>query len=228
MVYCTSDIHGNYLSYSTLLKLIDFSDEDVLYVVGDVVDFGFENMKVLFDMMERPNVIPLLGEHDYMAYYSLKWLKSNVYDKNKLVFFDYWTEVGGTPVWQEFTKLSYRQKRAVISYLGKFSLCKSVNIGEKEFVMIHRIPNGFSPEKTAGDYKYYDFITGETDYQKTYFPDKYLVTGHTLTSEINEQMDGLDLDTIFIGNNHIALNCGNACGGVLGAICLDTFEEFYT
>ena len=61
MRYIVSDIHGCFDQYQALLKKIDFSDEDELYVLGDVVDCGPEPIKVLQDMMKRPNVIFILG-----------------------------------------------------------------------------------------------------------------------------------------------------------------------
>lgn len=38
MTYVMSDIHGEYKKYLQMLELIRFSDEDELFVLGDVVD----------------------------------------------------------------------------------------------------------------------------------------------------------------------------------------------
>ena len=38
MTYCISDIHGEYGRYLEMLEKINFSDEDKLYVLGDVID----------------------------------------------------------------------------------------------------------------------------------------------------------------------------------------------
>ena len=38
MTYCLSDIHGEILKWQDMLKLIQFSDEDTMYVLGDVID----------------------------------------------------------------------------------------------------------------------------------------------------------------------------------------------
>ena len=62
MVYVMSDIHGEYDKYRRMLEKIRFSDNDILYILGDVVDRGPEPVKILLDMMKRPNVVPLLGE----------------------------------------------------------------------------------------------------------------------------------------------------------------------
>ena len=56
MHYVISDIHGCYSQYIELLNKISFSDEDELFVLGDAVDRGPEPIRVLRDMMMRPNV----------------------------------------------------------------------------------------------------------------------------------------------------------------------------
>ena len=78
MIYCISNIHGDYIRYQTILKMINFSDSDTLYVLGDVIDHGAESMKILFDMMNRANVIPILGNHEYMALKSLPWFGKDI------------------------------------------------------------------------------------------------------------------------------------------------------
>ena len=63
MRYVIADIHGCYNEYRQLLEKIDFSQKDELYVLGDAVDRGPEPIKVLEDMMMRPNVIYMLGNN---------------------------------------------------------------------------------------------------------------------------------------------------------------------
>ena len=78
MNYVISDIHGHYDKYRKMLEVIDFKDYDVLYVLGDVLDRGPDGIKVLQDMMFRPNVIPILGNHEYMAMVTLSWMAKEV------------------------------------------------------------------------------------------------------------------------------------------------------
>ena len=54
-------------------------------------------------------------------------------------------------------------------------------------------------------------------------PDRIIVTGHTVTSFIDEASRG----RIWRGNGNIAIDCGAVYNGVLGCLCLDTLEEFY-
>ncbi len=78
MKYVIADVHGDYEKYTKMLELIQFSEEDELYVLGDVLDRGENGLKILQDMMLRPNVIPILGNHEYMASVALPWLLKEV------------------------------------------------------------------------------------------------------------------------------------------------------
>lgn len=40
MVYCISDLHGDYFKYRALLENLSFQSRDTLYVLGDVIDRG--------------------------------------------------------------------------------------------------------------------------------------------------------------------------------------------
>jgi len=40
MVYAISDIHGYYDKYIRMLDKIEFNKNDMLYVIGDVIDRG--------------------------------------------------------------------------------------------------------------------------------------------------------------------------------------------
>ena len=55
-IYVTSDIHGHYQKYKKIFDALPLREEDTLFVLGDVVDRGPEPMRILLDMMERPNV----------------------------------------------------------------------------------------------------------------------------------------------------------------------------
>ena len=38
MIYCVSDIHSEILRWKSMLERIQFSDNDTMYVLGDVID----------------------------------------------------------------------------------------------------------------------------------------------------------------------------------------------
>ena len=45
--YVLSDIHGEYAMLRKMLEKINFSDQDTLYVLGDVIDRGPHPVKAL-------------------------------------------------------------------------------------------------------------------------------------------------------------------------------------
>lgn len=82
--YVISDIHGEYGKFMELLDIIHFSDEDILYVLGDVVDRGKNPVKTLLKMMEMPNVIPIAGNHEQMMLECMSVLINEVKDENSI------------------------------------------------------------------------------------------------------------------------------------------------
>ena len=64
-VYVMSDLHGNYDGFMSILKQINFSEKDELYIDGDVVDRGHDGIKILQYMMMQPNIYPIIGNHEY-------------------------------------------------------------------------------------------------------------------------------------------------------------------
>ncbi len=234
MIYCMGDIHGNYKGYKSLLQQICFSDKDILYTIGDVVDRGEESMKVLLDMMMRPNVYPIMGNHDWMAFQCLKWFSQDITEESiaqlseeKMDAVKEWFVNGGESTLREFRGLSAEQRELVMEYLGEFSLYEEAETESGSFLMLHGGLDNFSPERPLEDYTAGEIIWARCDYEKTYFPDKFLVTGHTPTRNIRSHLHLPMNDRIFSRNNHIAIDCGSGMGGLLGVICLDTFEEYY-
>ena len=80
--YVMSDLHGEYDLYRQMLKKIRFSDRDTLNVIGDVVDRGEKPIEILQDMMMRPNVFPLIGNHEVMALSCLRFLSQEITEES--------------------------------------------------------------------------------------------------------------------------------------------------
>ena len=238
MTYVLSDIHGCYEQYRKMLEKIHFADNDVLYVVGDVVDRGPEPMKVLRDMSMRSNIIPILGNHDHVAHAILSRLLLELNEENIRKHFGHdlenffmeistWTseDFGGQPTLEGFRKLSMDEKRFMIEYISEFSLYEIVKAGGKNFILTHiGLPAGAAPGNLE-KFDAYDFTGPDVsiDYGREYFKNIFLVTGHTPTFGIGEEYRG----RIYRAHNHIAIDTGAVFGEVMGCVCLETGEEFY-
>ena len=77
MIYAMSDLHGCYDKYTKMLEKINFSDNDTLYILGDIVDRGPDGIKIWQDIIKRKNVTALRGNHDFLAYHLLKILSKS-------------------------------------------------------------------------------------------------------------------------------------------------------
>lgn len=233
MMYVISDIHGCFDEYMALLKKINFSEEDQLYVVGDSVDRGPEPIKVLQDMMNRPNVIYILGNHDFILYVIMSKLIVEVNKNNwkdhlsaeALLVYYTWIQDGGLVTSQQFAKLSKKEKLDILDYLSEASLYETIEHDGKEYILVHAGLANFSPEKSLDEYELWDFLEERMDYSKRYYPDehKFLVTGHTPTVTIK----GWGKPEVYRKHGHIAIDCCCVGGGKLAAYCIETGEVTY-
>ena len=136
-----------------------------------------------------------------------------------------WQNIGGQCTMDAFHKLSCEEKQDIVDYLDEFSLYEEVSVNEKQFVIVHAGLTNFSPDRPLETYEMYELIFKAPDYDRIYFLDKYLVTGHLPTKVIEGNPRP---NKIFRKNNHIAIDCAAGYDGCVGCICLDTFEEFYS
>ena len=63
--YVMSDIHGCLDDFQKMLDKIEFSGRDLLYLAGDYIDRGKQNIEMLRWLMSKPkNVTAIKGNHD--------------------------------------------------------------------------------------------------------------------------------------------------------------------
>lgn len=233
MRYVISDVHGCYREYRKLLEKIRFSDRDELYVLGDAMDRGEEPIKVIQDMMSRPNVTYILGNHDYMMFQVISKLMVEITEENcegylteeNMMDYMYWLQDGGEVTKEQFIKLSREEQEQILEYLADAFVYEIVEDRGKKYILVHAGIHGFTEEKELDEYQIADFIFYRTDYRKRYYKEKniYVITGHTPTPVFRE--DGLP--EIYEGNGNIAIDCGCVSGGRLAAYCIDTGQCFY-
>ena len=67
MIYCVSDIHGCYPEFMQLLTEIKFGNQDILYVLGDIIDRGEASLECLEYVASKDNIICIMGNHEMLA-----------------------------------------------------------------------------------------------------------------------------------------------------------------
>ena len=229
MTYAMSDIHGRYDRYQAMLSAIRLKSTDTLYVLGDVIDRGEDGIKILRDMSVRPNVIPILGNHEFTASVCLSWLLEEVTERSltalnevQLAAAGEWLANGGEPTIQGVKELNREEREDLQDYFREMALYAEVEAGGRGFVLAHAVPDNFDPAKPLDAYELQDFLFGRPDWRRTYYPDKILVFGHTPTRALWGK------DQILRRGTAIDIDCGCMFeDGRLGCLCLDTLEEFY-
>jgi len=224
MVYVMSDLHGCYTAFLEMLGKINFSDSDTLFILGDLVDRGNENVKLVFDLMERKNVIALKGNHDDMAATFFGRHMAKLADDKLFAIEDEeaWLHNGRQYTYREFHRLKRPEKEQFVAYLAGLPLRKIIRVGERKYHLSHTVPD--KALMTSGEeIPEREYLWGEPEFEQKYFKTTKLIVGHTPTSFIRVGSSAV----IYQKNNLIDVDCGVSFGGRLGCLRLDDGKEFY-
>ena len=212
-IYACSDIHGQYGLFQKMLKDIRFSDDDLLYIVGDVIDRGPESIPMLLDIMSRDNIICLLGNHELMMYTNYRFPEKE----------NYWlhSSNGGTVTRNAFNKESKDTQKAILGYLGGMALQVELPIADTRYLLSH---SDFIPERGSvlfKDISYKDAFdtvwnspwrmweyVPKSKYQKD---SRLHVIGHVPVQFISENPEPL---AAFTDEEHHIVNIDLGCAGI--------------
>ncbi len=222
MTYVISDIHGNYQQFLKLLEQIKLRDEDVLYLLGDLVDFGEESMELIEDISLRLNVYAIAGEHDFTAVRMLRgfdrMLKSGATpDADYVAEMTQWVKDGGQPTLEAFRALDEDAREGVLEYLEELTLFEEVEIKGQKYVLVHAGIADYEEGSDLEDYLPEDFFSEPLDASYALVDGATVVVGHVPTAS----------GKITRGEGSIFMDCGACEGGKLACLCLETGEEYY-
>ncbi len=228
MTYVVSDLHGSFDKFQKLLKTIKFKDDDFMYVVGDIVDYGEQSIELLCDLSMRFNVIPIVGDHDFRAARLLKSLNEMLTDGTRpeadiIGEMATWMQDGGQKVMEDFKALDADMREGVLEYLEDMSLYEEVEVGGKKYLLVHAGIVDFDPSLPLDDYMPEDFITESIDTKHALIDGVTIIAGHTPTYLI----EGAEHGKILHGEGSIIIDCGAAFGEPLACLCLETGKEYY-
>ena len=230
MIYVMSDIHGRQDRFEKMLKLINFSDDDHLYILGDVVDRNPDGIKILRKIMKMPNVSMLIGNHEDMMLNALyRPLKStNPYkaERERDHNFRLWYNNGGLDTHHSLKHQRIAVRKEIFEYLESLPINIDITVNGKNYLLVHGAPYESYPFKSMdyGD-PVENAIWGRVQRYDTMPPNKKVIFGHTPTLRYQ---DDQDLKIWTEEDDKIGIDCG--CGwpaGRLGCLRLDDMEEFY-
>ena len=127
MRYVMSDIHGDFQNFYGMLVKINFSAGDTLYILGDAVDKGRDNLCVLDFIRNADNICLIKGNHEYLCE---RYLKGTVSA-------ELWDECGGADTRAETDRLSEEKKKELLCFLQGLPLYMTVEVRGEEYFLTH-------------------------------------------------------------------------------------------
>ena len=148
MIYVVSDIHGHLDKFKALLDMINFNDDDFMYILGDVLDRGNDPIGLLRFIMDRSNMELLMGNHENDAYIILSMLMMEIDSEDtvdKVLTDDFyenynnWINInGGNVTLRQFEALSDRFiQNDIVDYLSDLRLYEALQIGDRLYILAH-------------------------------------------------------------------------------------------
>ena len=231
-VYVTTDLHGiSIKKFKQLLKIIEFSQSDWLYILGDVIDRNNDGgIAILLWLLEQPNVQLIRGNHEQMML-SCTWAFEKITEHSlsnvsarDLDNLNCWLANGATPTLDEVKRLlhtSPQKVEDVVAYLRDTPLCESVEINGKSFLLCHSGFRNFDKNKKLSDYSENDLLWNRPQKEERYFDNILTVFGHTPTYFYGSQGKAFHTDT------WIDIDVGASGGATPMFLRLDDMKEFY-
>ena len=239
-IYVMSDVHGLKDRYDAMMEKL-IKEEDTLYVLGDVVDRGPDGIAILQDLMRRPNVYMLLGNHEYMMmqYYQVvhKELEEPL---DGWTIMDRWNRNGCHPTIAQFEALTLQEQDEILEYIADLPLAYAeVKVNDALYYLVHGCPQlAFDKgiitrdQAIANGSTVENFVWDRIQEDTPLFEDRCVITGHTPTVFLqkNRPFQIWSKDPDLNKTKLIDIDCGCAAASAdsqLAVFCLDDHSVFY-
>lgn len=254
MTYVISDLHGCLDKWQAMLEQIKLKETDMLFVLGDVVDRGPSPIPLLLDLMMRPNVFPILGNHecsmllcvqDLPLDTTLQNLPQRV-GKGSLPSLRMWMKNGGRTTLEQYLALPCDEKEQLLNYLQEFTLYESVTVKDATPYrnMTRQQLSALKQKPVLKDRTYLLTHSGLLHFSpernlEDYQLEEFLSDRPNLDSRyFADQMLVLghtptplirkdQQPAILFTDTYIDIDCGCSFDGRLGCLRLEDWKEFY-
>ena len=180
-----------------MLKKVNFSVNDKLYVLGDTVDRGDDIWEFLMYIMSHSNVKLIKGNHEQMVIENSGLFGSVHKDFTSLTerenqSYRFWMLNGGKSTLKMLQEMDAKDIERILYLFRSAPLYKEVFIGEKRFILCHSGLGGYAPEKPLEQYSDRELLWYRPQLnQRFYIDDNTMVVfGHTPTIMMDDQNQG--------------------------------------
>ena len=155
MKYAMSDLHGRYDKYIEMLNRINYSDEDEMYLLGDICDRGPETAQIYLDIMKRDNIHCIMGNHEKMLLEALPFSFGFLLEKygySATLDFEIWSACGGGRTCASLIEVGVDHAIDIYNYILSFPFYRVVKVNEKNYLLVHAGIDNYDHTKPLGDY----------------------------------------------------------------------------
>lgn len=230
MVYVTSDLHGYSLDkFKDFLEEVGFSNNDYLYILGDVIVRGSDGVKILKWLMLQLNVELLLGNHKAMLL-ACNFLFDEITENSisrltgtKLDTYRTWVSNSGQVTLDALSGIRNKEIQYILEYLRESPLHETLSVNSRDFVLVHSGFGGFRKDKKLSEYTPTDLLWTRPSLNTQYFDDVTVVFGHTPTVCYGNEYLGKIVKT----DTWVNVDVGVGVGQEPVLLRLDDIKEFY-
>lgn len=224
-IYVMSDIHGEGELFHTMLEQIHFSEQDTLYILGDVIDRGPDGIALLQKIRNTPNMFMLQGNHEQMMLQCFC---------PQALAFDYlrWSRNGNAETVKAFRQLEVSEQKSLLRYLAALPTHTEVMVNGVPYYLTHGFP-GDTPEEEVWNRPELHAQNPKPGYR--------VIIGHTPVLNLIVPRDNRNAyiqhlkkrkehPHILFAKGFIDIDCGCSFPDpvkTLGCLRLDDLEEFY-
>ncbi len=213
-----------------LLKKVNFSKNDELYVLGDVIDRGSDGIRTIRWMMVQPNVYLILGNHEAMLLACSFLFGKTAKNIDNLVgtersLYANWVSNSGHPTYEALSVLPDVAVNYILEYLREAPLYETLTVNGRDFVLVHGGLGNFRSEKKLSEYAITDLLWTRPNIYLDYYRDKTTIFGHTPTIFLGEKYKGRAVFT----ETWIDIDTGAGMGTDFAPMLLrlDDMKQFY-
>lgn len=213
--YVISDIHGQYDAFLKMLEIINFQDEDEMYIIGDIIDRGPKSLECLSWIDDHDNVLPMLGNHELLFV--------DNYIHNQAIY---------NTISQAKERYSSETIEVLASWMNDLPECKLIKVNNQNFFLCHT--QAVNPDYFKDDIT--DRLFPDYDRYKTYYNTKVKdiisIFGHIPTMQMRAWYEQEKSNKIWknCDGSIIDIDCGAGYpdkGGCLGCLRLNDMKEYY-
>ena len=141
--YVMADLHGEADRFHRMLDVLPFSPEDTLVILGDVIDRGPDGIALLMEIMEMPNAVLLLGNHEHMM---LQYFAPDAEE----IHIRRWDKNGNAPTLAAFRKLDPDTQEKLLGYLASRPTQLELTVEGEKYFLVHGFPGETTHERVWG------------------------------------------------------------------------------